>query len=61
MNNNGGEEDVTMMRTITFILLGFWILGIITAHTIGGVIHILPVIIAMILVIKLDKGRRICG
>lgn len=50
-----------MTQAITFILLGLWILGITTANTIGGVIHIIPVIIAMILVIKLDKGKRICG
>ena len=50
-----------MIQAIPFILLGLWILGITTANTIGGVIHIIPVIIAMILVIKFDKGKRICG
>ena len=61
MKNNDRKEGVTMIHGIAFILLSFWILGIITANTIGGMVHILPVITAMILVIKLDKGKRICG
>jgi hypothetical protein len=39
-------------------LLVLWLLGLSTAYTLGGFIHILLVIAVVILVVRLMQGRR---
>lgn len=53
----GGE--VEMLWTIGIILLILWLLGLVTAHTFGGVIHVLLVIALVVIVIRLLQGRRV--
>ena len=53
----GGE--VEMLWTIGIILLVLWLLGLVTAHTFGGVIHVLLVIALVVIVIRLIQGRRV--
>jgi hypothetical protein len=48
-----------MLWTIGVILLILWLLGLITAHTFGGVIHVLLVIALVVIVIRLLQGRRL--
>ncbi len=48
-----------MLWTIGIIMLILWLLGLITAHTFGGVIHVLLVIALVVIVIRLLQGRRI--
>jgi hypothetical protein len=48
-----------MLWTIGVILLILWLLGLITAHTFGGVIHVLLVIALVVIVLRLLQGRRI--
>ena len=48
-----------MLWTIFVILLVLWALGLVTAYTMGGLIHILLVIALVVLVIQLLQGRRI--
>ncbi len=48
-----------MLWTIGIILLILWLLGLITAHTFGGVLHVLLVIALVVIVIRLLQGRRI--
>ncbi len=48
-----------MLWTIGVILLILWLLGLITAHTFGGIIHVLLVIALVVIVIRLLQGRRI--
>jgi hypothetical protein len=52
----GGTE---MLWTIGIILLILWLLGLVTAHTFGGVIHVLLVIALVVIVIRLLQGRRV--
>lgn len=47
-----------MLWTIFVILLVLWLLGVVSAYTLGGFIHILLVIALVILVIQLISGRR---
>jgi hypothetical protein len=47
-----------MLWTIFVILLVLWLLGMVTAYTIGGFIHILLVIAVIVIVIRLIQGRR---
>ena len=46
-----------MLWTIFVILLVLWLLGLVTAYTLGGFIHLLLVIAVVVLVIRLIQGR----
>jgi hypothetical protein len=48
-----------MLWTIIIILLILWLLGIVTAYTLGGFIHILLIIAVAILIIRLLQGRKV--
>jgi hypothetical protein len=48
-----------MLGTILIILVVLWLLGLVTAHTMGGLIHILLVVALVIVIIRLVSGRRI--
>jgi hypothetical protein len=48
-----------MYWTISVILLMLWLLGLVTGYTMGGVIHILPVIANVIVLIQVVQGLRI--
>ena len=48
-----------MLWTIAVIMLALWLLGLITAHTMGGFVHILLVIAVVILIINLVQGRKV--
>jgi hypothetical protein len=47
-----------MYWTISVILLMLWLLGLLTGHTMGGAIYILPVIAIVIGLIPVIQGRR---
>ena len=47
-----------MFWTIGIILLILWLLGLLTAHTFGGAVHILLIIALVVIVIRLVRGRR---
>jgi hypothetical protein len=47
-----------MLWTICVILLILWALGMVTAYTAGGLLHILLVIALVLIVINLVQGRR---
>jgi uncharacterized membrane protein YtjA (UPF0391 family) len=48
-----------MLWTICVILLVLWALGMATAYTASGLIHILLVIALVVMVIRLLQGRRV--
>jgi len=41
------------------ILLVLWALGLVTAYTMGGLIHLLLVFAVVVLVFQLIQGRRV--
>jgi hypothetical protein len=47
------------MLAIIVILLVLWFLGLITAYTLGGMLHILLVIAVVLIIVRLLQGRRI--
>jgi hypothetical protein len=47
-----------MLWTIFVILLGLWLLGLVTSYTLGGFIHILLVVALAVLLIQVITGRR---
>ena len=48
-----------MLRTILILLIVLWLVGVVSAYTMGGLIHILLVIALVMLVLNLMQGRRI--
>lgn len=48
-----------MLETIAVILLVLWVLGFVSAYTLGGFIHILLVIAVILILVRLIKGRRL--
>ena len=47
-----------MLWTIAVVLLIMWALGLATAYTIGGFIHILLVLAIIIVLIRVIQGRQ---
>jgi uncharacterized protein DUF5670 len=47
-----------MLWTIFVILLILWLLGIATAHTVGGFIHILLLLAIAAVLIRIIQGRN---
>jgi Family of unknown function (DUF5670) len=50
---------MTMLWTICVILIVMWMLGMVTAYTMGGFIHILLVLAVVAVAIQLINGRRL--
>ncbi len=50
-----------MLWTIAVILLILWFIGLVTAHTIGGFIHLLLVIAIIVVLIRVIRGEKIVG
>jgi hypothetical protein len=47
-----------MLWTIFVILLVLWLLGVVSAYTLGGFIHVLLVIAIVLALVQLIQGRR---
>lgn len=45
-----------MLYTIAVVMLVLWLLGLITAYTMGGFIHILLVIAIVVVLLRVIKG-----
>jgi Family of unknown function (DUF5670) len=48
-----------MLTTIAIILLVLWALGLVSAYTMGGFIHILLVLAVIVVLIKVIQGRKV--
>jgi hypothetical protein len=48
-----------MLRTIVILLIALWLVGVVSAYTIGGLIHLLLVVAVMMLILGLIQGRRL--
>ena len=47
-----------MLYTIAVILLVLWLLGMVSAYTMGGFLHLLLIVAAIMVVVNLISGRR---
>ena len=46
-----------MLYTIAVVLLILWALGLVSAYTMGGFIHVLLVIAVVVILLRLINGR----
>ncbi len=48
-----------MLWTVAVVLLVLWALGLVTAYTMSGFIHILLILAIVVVLIRVIQGRRI--
>lgn len=48
-----------MLQTIAIVLIILWLLGLVTATTMGGFIHVLLVIALIVIVLRLIRGQTL--
>jgi hypothetical protein len=51
------RKDINMLYTIAVVLIILWLLGLVTAYTMGGFIHILLVIAIVVVLLRVISGR----
>ena len=51
-----GEQ---MLWTIVVILVALWALGLASAQTMGGLIHVLLVVAIIVIAVRLVQGKRV--
>jgi hypothetical protein len=51
------QGETKMLWTIFVILLVLWALGMVTAYTMGGLIHLLLVVALVVMIFRLMQGR----
>ncbi|MFN7984306.1 MAG: lmo0937 family membrane protein [Vicinamibacterales bacterium] len=47
-----------MLETIAVVLVLLWVLGMVSAYTVGGFIHILLVLAVAVMLVRIIQGRR---
>jgi hypothetical protein len=47
-----------MLYTIAVVLLILWLLGFVSAYTMGGFIHVLLVIAVVVILLRVISGRK---
>jgi hypothetical protein len=47
-----------MLYAIAVVLLVLWALGLVTAYTMGGLIHVLLVIALVVILLRVISGQR---
>ena len=48
-----------MLFTIAAILVVMWLLGMVSAYTVGGFIHLLLVLAIILVLIRIIQGRQV--
>jgi hypothetical protein len=48
-----------MLGTLIVILIAFWLLGLVTSYTMGGLIHLLLVVAIVVVLLRVIQGRRL--
>jgi hypothetical protein len=48
-----------VLETIAIVLLIIWLLGMVTGHTFGGVLHAIIAVAIVIFLVRLLTGRRV--
>jgi hypothetical protein len=48
-----------LLQTLAVVLIVLWLLGFVTSYTMGGFIHILLVIAAIMILVRIVQGRRV--
>jgi hypothetical protein len=55
----GVGKELTVLSTLLVVVLVLWLLGISTSYTLGGLIHVLLVVAAVVVVLRVVQGRSL--
>jgi hypothetical protein len=58
MYRRGTHHEAAMLWTIFSILLVLWLLGIVSAYTFGGFIHVLLALAVAVVLMRVIQGQR---
>jgi Flp pilus assembly protein TadB len=53
------NKEAGMLWTISMVLILLWLVGMVTAYTMGGLIHILLAIAVITVLVRVIQGRRV--
>jgi hypothetical protein len=53
------KKEQKMLESIAVILIVLWLLGIVSSYTMGGFIHILLIVAAVVILLRVIQGRRV--
>jgi hypothetical protein len=56
---NPKKGTAPMLETIAIILIILWALGLVTATSLGGFIHVLLVLAIVVILIRVIQGKRL--
>jgi hypothetical protein len=48
-----------MLYTLAVVLIVLWLLGMVSSVTMGGFVHVLLVIAAVVILLRIIQGKRI--
>jgi len=48
-----------MLWTIAVILIILWAVGLVSAYTMGGFIHLLLILAVIVILVRIIQGRRV--
>jgi len=48
-----------MLWTIAIVLIVLWAVGLVSAYTLGGFIHLLLLLAVIVILIRVIQGRRV--
>ncbi len=48
-----------MLMTIAVVLIVLWLLGMVSAYTMGGLIHALLVVAIIVVLVRVIQGRKV--
>lgn len=57
--HHAAPEASTMLNTVIILLIVLWALGLLSAYTLGGFIHLLLIVALAIIVVRLIQGRGV--
>jgi tryptophan-rich sensory protein len=55
----GEQKEGVMLWTIAVVLAVLWLMGMVTANTLGGFVHILLLLAVAVILINVIQGRRL--
>ncbi len=53
-----GVKGEIVLNSVIAVLVILWLVGMVTAHTLGGLIHLLPAIALVIVLFRIIGARR---
>lgn len=48
-----------MLMTLAVVLIVLWLLGMVSAYTMGGLIHVLLVVAIVVVLVRVIQGRKV--